>query len=126
MQLTYDSVSNSLRLTPSSNDAPAQPRSTISLNATLDIGPGGRLIGIEFPAAPDALTLWQHDPITTEFVTCDADGFAYIQITTGPIDESRSTDLIISTERTSTGAIAAIVIPRHGSDYEISYPSGNQ
>jgi hypothetical protein len=126
MDLTYDSDNNTLRLTPAHPGEPAAPSRTTTLDAILDIGEGGRLIGVEFPARNAELNHWHDDPATSPFVTQDPGDRAYIQITPGDTGTTRSTSIRVTAEYDSANHLTAIVIPRRGHGYEISYPSGNQ
>ena len=125
MDLTYDSDTNSLRLTPTPSGVCSAPSHVDTLDAILDIGESGRLIGVEFPSDATSLTHWQRDPATSPFITHD-DGRAYIQITTGNAGASRSTPITVSAEYDAAHHLTTIAIPRRGHGYEISYPSGNQ
>jgi len=124
MDLTYDSQTNSLRLSPTSSVAAVISRMT-KIDGILDIGEAGRLIGVEFPADASSLANWRSDPSTDPYVTHDA-GRAYIQITAGDTGTSRSTEIELTAEYDSDNRLLALAIPRRGHGYEISYPSGNQ
>lgn len=126
MELTYDSDTNSLRLTPSTSAEFLSPLYTTSLDAILDIGEAGRLIGVEFPANESQLRHWHADPLCGQYLTLDDNGAAYIQITTGDSDTARSTPIRITAEFTPANQLSALSIPRRGHGYEITYPSGNQ
>ena len=94
----------SLRLAFGPTSAPATSRSA---SAVIDIGEGGRLLGIDVAAASgQAPLLVDVDP---------------------PLgDLSRSVAVTLTLERRPSGSISAIELPRRGTGYEISYPSGNQ
>lgn len=126
MELTYDGETNTLRLTPTLWVDGVAPAHSATLDAILDIGEGGRLIGVEFPADAAQLTHWQHDTAASPFVTHTDDGRAYIQITPGDAENVRSTSLQVIAESNVAGEILALAIPRRGDGYEITYPSGNQ
>ena len=126
MDLTYDSDNNTLRLTPTRPGESAVPSRTTILDAILDIGAGGRLIGVEFPAQDADLSRWHDDPATSPFVVDDAGGRAYIQITPHDTGPTRSTPISVTAEYDSANHLTALAIPRRGHGYEISYPSGNQ
>ena len=131
MRLTYDSTNNSLRLML--DDEPGSEIATTRVSGVVDVATNGRLVGVELgspdgePAARRRLQRWLDDPAAGEFTSVDSDGTAYIELTVGdPDEEVRSSPLDLLVESTSAGELVAVVIPRRGSDYEISYPSGNR
>jgi len=126
MELNYDIDANSLRLTPSTSAGSPPPSRTTTLDAILDIGEAGRLLGVEFSADESQLCHWRSDPLSTQYLTLDDNGATYIQITTGDSGATRSTPIRITAEYTSTNQLTALAIPRRGHGYEITYPSGNQ
>lgn len=126
MELTHDSATNTLRLTLANHERPVDPTHTTNIDAILDIGEGGRLIGVEFPADEAQLSQWLRDPIASAFVTHEHDGRAYIQITTASDGTARSTPIRVTVEYNADGDLTALAIPRRGHGYEVSYPSGNQ
>jgi uncharacterized protein YuzE len=126
MDLTYDSDTNTLRLTPTTSTTPHPPTGTTTLDAILDIGEAGRLIGVEFPADKAQLRHWQTDPLSGEYLTLDDNGDAYIQITSGNTGTASSTPIRLIAEYNPAHQLTALVIPRRGDGYEITYPSGNQ
>jgi hypothetical protein len=126
MELTYDSDTNALRLTPTTSATPHPSSGTKMLDAVLDIGEAGRLIGVEFPADKALLRHWQTDPLAGEYLTLDDSGHAYIQITSGNTGAARSTPIRLIVEHNPANQLTALVIPRRGDGYEITYPSGNQ
>ncbi len=73
--------------------------------ATIDIGTGGRLIGVELPSGyVDVM-----EPETgTEHLTRSASA----EVRVGRAGEG--------------GSLAQVTLPRRGAGYEITYPSGNQ
>ena len=131
MRLTYDSENNSLRLVL--DDEPGPGIATTRIQGVVDVATNGRLVGVELgasdgaPAARRRLQRWLDDPVTGEFTSVEPDGTAYIELTVGePDDEVLSSPLDLLVECTAAGELVAVVIPRHGPDYEISYPSGNR
>lgn len=93
----------------------------------------GRLVGIELRSESGEaetrrhLRHWLSDPIAGEFTAVEPDGIAYIELTVGDPDEDvRSSALDLLVETDAAGDVVAVVIPRRGPDYEISYPSGNR
>jgi hypothetical protein len=102
------------------------------LPATIDVATGGRLLGVELRFAGSsldattALRLLSSDPRTAPHVTVDDDGAAaYIELTSGIDGDVRSALATVTVEMTGD-AITAVIIPRSGHGYEISYPSGNR
>lgn len=83
----------------------ASTTATERVPATIDVGTGGRLIGVELPSA-------------------------YIDVMepeTGTEHLIRSVEVEVSVEREREGGAAvAVTVPRRGAGYEITYPSGNQ
>jgi hypothetical protein len=73
--------------------------------ATIDIGTGGRLLGVELPRS-------------------------YISVMepeAGTEHLARSAEVEVTVERErERGTPVAVTIPRRGAGYEITYPSGNQ
>lgn len=101
------------------------------MNGLLDVASNGRLMGVElhdvnFDLAR-GLRAWLSDPIAGEFTQFDADGSAYIELSEGARDDDvRSSAVLVSAELDHDGALAALVIPRRGHGYEVSFPSGNR
>ena len=99
----------------------------------VDVAANGRLVGIELRANASEdetrrrLRRWLSDPVAGEFTAVEPDGTAYIELTVGePDEEVRSSALDLLMETDANGDVVAVVIPRRGPDYEISYPSGNR
>ena len=102
LALEVDLATNTLRLVL---DADAKEAASESEAATIDIGTGGRLVGVEL--AGGYIDVMPPEPGTDHLI--------------------RSADARIEVERErGSGAITALVVPRHGAGYEITYPSGNQ
>jgi hypothetical protein len=100
--LEVDLAANTLRLVlgPESQTGTREHET-----ATIDIGAGGRLVGVEL--AGDYIDVMAPEPGTDHLI--------------------RSADVRIDVEREQgSGAIIALVVPRHGDGYEVTYPSGNQ
>jgi hypothetical protein len=98
------------------------------------MGAGGRLVGIELlgPATFDlrqAMASWLTDSIASEYVSVANDS-AYIELSAAAEasmnEQSRSVAAVFDAELDSAGQLVALLIPRHGAGYEITYPSGNQ
>ncbi len=126
MELIHDSDTNTLRLELSDAANPDTLTHTTTIDAILDVGAGGRLIGIEFPSSEAELRPWLDDPSSAPFVTLGPDGGAYIEITSGGDGTSRSTPIHLTVIQNAANELLSLIIPRRGDGYEISYPSGNQ
>jgi hypothetical protein len=77
------------------------------LPALLDIGEGGRLLGIEVTLPGDA-----------------APRYLPIEAERGELTRSAAVTIAVAFDR--GGEPVAIELPRRGKGYELSYPSGNQ
>ncbi|HEX5163960.1 MAG TPA: hypothetical protein VFV93_01085 [Thermomicrobiales bacterium] len=126
MELTYDSATNTLRLTPDNQGVARPLGATKTLEGMLDIGEAGQLIGVEFNATPNELVNWMTGSPDSNAVEVDTNSRAYIQIMSDAGGNTRSTALDLIAEYDTDGRIIALAIPRHGHGYEITYPSGNQ
>lgn len=94
---------NTLTLDLHENGEPSE-RSIVEGEGVLDIGMRGRLIGLEIEGIYAAVT----DPDR-------------------PADElARSATIPVSLIAGESGAVSAIEFARHGPDYEITFPSGNE
>lgn len=132
MRLSYEPDDNSLRLTLDRETEPARRRMT--LDGYVDMGVGGRIVGIE-ALPPDGLDLslalepWLNDAIASEYISLE-DGSAYIELSVpeeaDAREQIRAVPAAFAAEVDDAGRLVAISIPRHGNGYEISYPSGNQ
>jgi hypothetical protein len=78
-----------------------RPRSTI---ATLEVGTGGRLLGID---------------VDGRYLTVSEPALADLAL-------ARSIAAPVTLHFTADGSLAALDIPRRGNGYEITYPSGNR
>jgi hypothetical protein len=101
--IEIDLAANTLRLQLGAGEEGAV--TTERVPATIDIGTGGRLVGVELPAAyvdvmePEA---------GTEHLTRSAEA-----------------EVVVERKRGS-GEAVSVTVPRRGAGYEITYPSGNQ
>jgi hypothetical protein len=125
VDITHDSETNQLRLTPTVTDALPAVTWVVERDGILDIGEAGRLIGLEFATGDASLAHWQCNPDAGRFLS-HADGRVYLQITEGDSDLARSTPIQLHAEYDADDRLLAVSIPRRGHGYEISYPSGNQ
>ena len=132
MQLSYESSNNSLRLTLDGAHEP--PSIRIGLAGYVDMGAGGRLVGVELlgPAAADMrnmLGCWLADATAGEYLSV-ADDSAYIELSTSEEatanEQTRTAEAVLSADLDDRGQLLALSIPRRGAGYEITYPSGNQ
>ncbi len=83
------------------------PATAEPATGVIDVGEGGRLLGIEIDGAPD------REP-------------ALIDIDPPRGALSRDASVLLTIERDNEGAMCAVMLPRRGAGYEITYPSGNQ
>jgi hypothetical protein len=101
-EIAVDLTANTLRLSfrdgTVSGETDAEP-------ATIEVGTGGRLVGIELAAG--YVDVMEAEP-GTEHLTRRA-----------------AAEVAVERERGS-GALVAMTLPRRGAGYEITYPSGNQ
>lgn len=84
-----------------------RPATAEPASGVIDVGEGGRLLGIEIDGAPD------REPVLID-----------IDPPRGALSREASVPLTI--ERDAEGAMIAVTLPRRGAGYEITYPSGNQ
>lgn len=134
MYLRYQAAENTLRL--SLDDAQHRATRHVALDGYVDMGEGGRLIGVETRAGggidlAHALTPWLADPIAAEFVNVSG-GSAYIELSAPEEMDVREHENVraiaarFAAELDENGNLVALSIPRRGAGYEISYPSGNR
>jgi hypothetical protein len=103
---------------------------SLSLPGVIDVGEGGRLLGLEVDLssipgesrlASDAWTSAQ------SAVSYDADDQRlYLEIMEGEGGHSRSASLPVEVGFDAVGAPVQLAIARRGTGYEITYPSGNR
>ncbi|MBX5445500.1 DUF2283 domain-containing protein [Sphaerobacter sp.] len=132
MRLTYDPTTNALRL--SLDREPGEPSRTVDLPGYVDVGEGGRLVGVEIMPPPSldlttALQPWTDDPVAAEYVDLDPDSvYITLSVPEEGIDREqvRAAQATLRAELDGTQRLVALAIPRRGTGYEISYPSGNQ
>lgn len=102
--------------------AEGEPGAPIPIEATIDIGERGALLGIELRPAASLAAAWP-----ALHSAAGADGALYLPIApemSGPHD--RSEPVVVEIRPGPDGALAAVDLPRRGAGYEITYPSGNQ
>jgi hypothetical protein len=90
--------------------------------ATIDVGEGGALLGIELRPDPALAARWPELA-----AALGPDGAIDLPIApemSGPHD--RSVAVAVDLRPGPNGALAAVDLPRRGAGYEITYPSGNQ
>lgn len=100
--LEVDLASNTLRLVLAGLEEGCRLE-VVSETATIDIGTGGRLVGVE---------------LTDRYVDV-------VPPQPGTEHLIRSSAVEVSVERAGASMVA-LVVPRLGAGYEITYPSGNQ
>ncbi len=132
MRLSYQSDENALRLTLDLESSGAGRR--VRLSGYVDMGVGGRIVGIEALRQSSidlkqAFDPWIRDETAAEYVSLDDDS-AYIELSapeeTDIREQIRAVQATFTAEIDANGRVLALSIPRHGAGYEISYPSGNQ
>jgi hypothetical protein len=102
-EIDVDLAANTLRLVFGEPGDRAVSRA--SLPATIDIGTGGRLIGVELESG--YVELMPAEPGTEHL--------------------SRSAAIEVAVERErGSDALLAVTVPRRGHGYEITWPSGNE
>lgn len=131
MRLSYRPRENTLRLTLDQERGPA--RTATELPGLIDVGEGGRLVGVEMRGRGAAdlqrmLEPWLADPVASEFVAAGEDS-AYFQLSmageAAPEEQVRTAEATLLAELDTSGRLLALSIPRRGHGFEISYPSGN-
>ena len=131
MRLVYDRRQNALRVSLTDNRSEVAVRNLCQ--GVVDVGEGGRLLGVEFKLANELKSLehqllpWLLDGQFGQYITIDPGGNVYIELTeqyTG--DVARSCDVEVTLELDSKDQLQSITFPRSGSGYEITYPSGNR
>ncbi len=100
--LTDDKAALRVVLEPATG--PVQQHSATGI---IDVGEGGRLLGIEVELAPGT------DPLVID-----------IDPPSGTV--SRAAVASVTVEIGIAGTASAVTLPRRGHGYEITYPSGNQ
>jgi len=126
-RILFNAGRNALRLVLSS--APPLPGQERTVPATLDVGEGGRLLGVELdingtdllPPAADERAVAYEAATGTLYVEVEPETGAEANI--GP---SRSVEIAARLLADATGAVVEVEIPRRGTGYEITYPSGNR
>jgi hypothetical protein len=132
LRLRYHPEENTLRLTLDREQGIAQRR--IKLSGYVDMGVGGRIVGVETLRQPsfdlnEALAPWLSDETAATYVSLEDDS-AYIELSAPEEadirEQVRAVPATFTAEIDADGRMTALSIPRHGAGYEISYPSGNQ
>jgi hypothetical protein len=130
MQLRYESSNNTLQLTL--DDERIEPAARIELTGYVEMGTGGRLAGVELLATGNEnftalLTHWLGDDDAGEYLSVSGES-AYIELSESDQanEPTRTAPATFGADLDDAGQLLALSIPRHGSGYEITYPSGNQ
>jgi hypothetical protein len=132
VRLSYQATENALRLTLDRPSGEAVRR--VTLPGYVDVGEGGRLVGVEATATAGidlatALAPWRVDPVAADFVSLEDDA-AYIELSApeeASLRESvRTAPARLTADIDGDGRLVALSIPRRGHGFEISYPSGNR
>ncbi len=103
--ITVDAARNHLTLHVHAHPSdPGRHSPGPTVTATVDIGTGGRLLGVELDG---------------QYLVVDAPTGADTSLARGvlaPVELNRASD----------GSLIMVSLPRRGPDYEITYPSGNR
>lgn len=100
--------------------------------ATLDVGGGGRLLGLEISVAADPALAgpWRDNdaPATAAYDAAAAVLFMPVMPPPAGLDTAypRTVGATVRLLTDDRGGLVAIEIPRRGHGYEIAYPSGNR
>jgi hypothetical protein len=102
MRITIDSRANTLHFAIRAMQ-PVDRQTNVP--ALIDVGEGGRLIGVEVDLATGPL---------------------YIPLEEQTDRHTRSATIRVDVETDAAGNLATLIVPRRGEGYEITYPSGNR
>ncbi|MGH2558334.1 MAG: hypothetical protein ACRDJH_04650 [Thermomicrobiales bacterium] len=119
MKITVDIRANTLRCEFASSRPIARVRSA---PAVLDVGEGGRLIGVDVEHPSVALPANGEPAATLDPAT----GSLYIALEASTDRHARSARVIVELATDDAGILAALIVPCRGAGYEITYPSGNR
>jgi len=130
MQLRYESSNNTLQLVL--GDERRVPAEHVELTGYVEMGTGGRLAGVELldrgnENLPALLARWMGDERAGEYLSVSGSS-AYIELSESDAsnEPTRAATATFGADLDDDGHLIALSIPRHGSGYEITYPSGNQ
>jgi hypothetical protein len=102
-QIVVDLGANSIVLFPN-DDRPQHSDNEATIAGILDVGERGTMLGVELAG----------------------DYFEIAPSTAQDSGQVRSAPVQVRIGATETGQIERLEVPRHGNDYEISWPIGNQ
>jgi uncharacterized protein YuzE len=131
LRISYRSAENILRLTLDEESGDVVYRH--QFDGMIDIAEQGRLVGVELGTDSHDLSgmfaTWLEDKVARKYLEID-DAGAYVALSAPseeiPEQHIRTAELLLTVELDQNGHLVAIVIPRRGHGYEISFPSGNQ
>jgi hypothetical protein len=130
LRLRYESADNTLQLSLEAEQR--TPVEQIDLSGYVEMGTGGRLAGVELldpgeSRLPALLSEWADDEDASAYLSIDGNS-AYIELSESdlPNEPTRTASATFRAELNDMGKLITLSIPRHGSGYEITYPSGNQ
>jgi hypothetical protein len=120
MRVVVDQRRNSLRLLIPAEGEGSDPGTagtedatgTTSHPATLDVGEGGRLLGLEVASGSESAS-----PATEPW---------YLELEAAPGQHLRSVPVTVDVGRGQDGEPVWVDLPRRGAGYELTFPSGNQ
>jgi len=123
VRILLDTARNLLRFRLREGAPAGPPRPA---RGTVDMGEGGRLLGLELSAdaalaagiAPDG------GPCAPQFDP--ALGTLYLPVTAPVGGQARAAEVEVLLRTAADGALLAVDLPRRGHGYEIAYPSGNR
>jgi hypothetical protein len=111
---------------------PLDPGQSTGVEGTIDVGAGGRLLGVEVPldpASPLAAPWRGGDPPPSAAFDPESGGL-YLPLEPDPGASAgalvRSVRAPLRLLADPQGALVAVEVPRRGHGYEIAYPSGNR
>lgn len=122
MQLRVDREANALVVTPDMADQETRNATT---EGTIDVGADGALLGIEIRGSAMWTILARQFAGWGSAVTVD-EGAAYVSLMPGDDRNARSAEIEIGVGLDEQGHVARLSVPRRGTGYEITYPSGNR
>ncbi|MGH2534155.1 MAG: DUF2283 domain-containing protein [Thermomicrobiales bacterium] len=119
MKITVDTRANTIRFALASSRPITHIR---SVPAVLDVGEGGRLIGVDVDHPGVALPADDEPAASLDPTT----GALYLALEEPTDRHVRSAHVAVDLATDAGGVLAALIVPRRGEGYEITYPSGNR
>jgi hypothetical protein len=126
MNITVNPSDNTLRFSfIERRDATAEH----PVPATIDIGAEGRLLGIEIDITDKHGSALRWPAEAAAIVSIDrSGGTSYLAIESDPASDvlARSVPGTVCIATDPGGLVEEVILPRRGTGYEITYPSGNR